>query len=110
MRFWIRELAGWLLVGLGLLVFYACYELLLGGRYAETGTLTIIGIFLFRGGIHLLKMAVAARVCLQAQERMAQEQAGKNAAATPGRPAVRFPQVARGLTNRGTRTSAAGQE
>lgn len=75
MRYWIREGVGWLLVCLGLLVFYSCYELLLGGRVAETGALTVIGIFLFRGGIHLLKMAVAARVCLEAQERIAQERA-----------------------------------
>ncbi len=101
MRYWIRELAGWLLVGLGLLVFYACYELLLGGRYAETGTLTVIGIFLFRGGIHLLKMAVAARVCLQAQERMAKDRAGGGEGASPGRSVTRVPQVTGGLGNRG---------
>ncbi len=105
MRYWIRELAGWLLVGLGLLVFYACYELLLGGRYAETGTLTVIGIFLFRGGIHLLKMAVAARVCLQAQERMAKDRAGENERASVGRSAARFPQVPGGLGDRRPRAS-----
>jgi hypothetical protein len=69
MRFWLHEIAGWVIVGLGLITFYGCYDLLLSHYWVETGTLTIIGIFLFRGGIHLLKMAVAARVCMEAQEK-----------------------------------------
>jgi hypothetical protein len=81
MRFWIRELAGWVLVGLGLLTFYGCYEMLLRRNVVETGTLTVIGIFLFRGGIHLLKMAVAAQICLQAQ----QEAKAESAIRKPGR-------------------------
>jgi hypothetical protein len=71
MRFWIREIAGWLLVGLGLFIFYTCFALLLTDRpprIFETGPLTFIGFVVFRGGIHLLKVAVAARVCLQARE------------------------------------------
>lgn len=69
MRFWLRELAGWALVLLGLFVFYVCLALLLSSseRLLEAGPLTLIGIIIFRGGIHLLKVAVAARVCLQAQ-------------------------------------------
>ena len=70
MRFWIRELAGWLLVGLGLFVFYICLALLYAtdqtGRPAprliEAAVLMVIGIFVFRGGIHLLKVAMAARL------------------------------------------------
>lgn len=102
MRYWVRELAGWMLVVLGLLVFYACYDFLDHGRVVETGALTVIGIFLFRGGIHLLKMAVAARICLEAQERMAQDQGGGTPAS---RPAVPFPQVAGAPRNRGARTA-----
>jgi hypothetical protein len=67
MRFWVREIAGWLLVGLGLYVFVLCYDLLLTERLIEAGPLTLIGIIIFRGGIHLLKVAVAARLCLHAQ-------------------------------------------
>jgi len=69
--FWIREIAGWLLVGLGLCVFYVCYLLLMqpGPRILEAGPLTLIGVIIFRGGIHLLKVAVAARICLQAQKQ-----------------------------------------
>jgi hypothetical protein len=66
MRFWLRELAGWLLVGLGLLVLYASFALLVNGYVARGSPLIIIGVFVFRGGSHLLKTAIAARVCLQA--------------------------------------------
>jgi hypothetical protein len=68
MRFWLRELAGWVLVVLGLYVFYGCYVLLLNHYLVEAGPLVLIGIVIFRGGIHLLKVAVAARVCLHARE------------------------------------------
>jgi hypothetical protein len=70
MRYWTRELMGWLLVVLGLLTFFACYRLLSGHYILEGGSLTLIGIFLFRGGIHLLKVAMAARVCQEARERV----------------------------------------
>jgi hypothetical protein len=68
MRFWGREIAGWLLVGAGLFVFYVCVAVLLNdpSRILEAGPLTLIGIIVFRGGIHLLKVAVAARICMKA--------------------------------------------
>ena len=71
-RFLIRELVGWVLVFLGLGIFYLCIGLLLNpspGPEAilEGPPLAIIGIIVFRGGIHLLKVAVAARVCMQTQ-------------------------------------------
>lgn len=73
MRFWFRELAGWALILLGLYVFVICLSLLLNEprfpRYLEAGPLTVIGIVLFRGGIHLLKVAVAARICLHAEKK-----------------------------------------
>jgi hypothetical protein len=86
MRFWVRELAGWLLVGLGLLVFYYCFLFLANGIILEAGPLTVIGVFIFRGGIHLLKMAVAARVVLQANTLLReQEPAAPRPAGTLGR-------------------------
>jgi len=70
MRYWLRELAGWLLVGLGLYVFLVCLSILLSSqpKLLEAGPLTLIGIIIFRGGIHLLKVAVAARICLYAHQ------------------------------------------
>lgn len=70
MHYWIREVAGWLLVLAGLFVFYVCCAKLLDTTnrnwLLEAGPLTLIGIVVFRGGIHLLKVAVAARVAMQA--------------------------------------------
>lgn len=76
MRFWIRELAGWALVALGLYLFLICLSILLSEpvtlpKYLEAGPLTVIGIVIFRGGIHLLKVAVAARICLHADKLQA---------------------------------------
>jgi hypothetical protein len=70
MRFWIRELAGWLLIALGLGAFVLAYLFCETRRLLEAWPITIFGIFIFRGGIHLLKVAVAARICQQAQDRL----------------------------------------
>jgi hypothetical protein len=84
LRFWFRELAGWLLVLIGLYVFAVCIDVLVNrsGRQGpaplifESAPLTLIGIIIFRGGIHLLKVAVAARVCLLAQADIRNQEAG----------------------------------
>src|SRR5260370_30619519 len=70
MRFWIREILGLFLVGLGLFAFYMCVVLLFNHSVIEVGPMFVIGIVVFRGGIHLLKVAVAARICLLAQAKM----------------------------------------
>lgn len=74
--YWIREVAGWLLVGLGLgffgIVFLMCQERGPNETMPYVGAIlmTIVGVFVFRGGIHLLKVSVAARVCARADERL----------------------------------------
>ena len=68
MRYWIREAAGWLLVLLGLAAFALSVRFLTQHYWIEAGVPSLIGIFLFRGGIHLLKVAVAARICAQTQD------------------------------------------
>jgi hypothetical protein len=70
MNYWTREIAGWLLVALGLASFGLVLGLSLENRIVPAIPMTVIGVFLFRGGIHLLKVAVAARICQQAQERL----------------------------------------
>jgi len=68
--FWLREVAGWALVLLGLLTFGVCWFVLLrNGKVFAAGPTVLIGIFLFRGGIHLLKVAVAARICRQPENK-----------------------------------------
>ncbi len=85
--FWTRELAGWALMALGLVVFGLCYAFLQAGRIFEAGPTVFIGFLLFRGGLHLLKVAVAARICQQVVQPEAQPSlphfASRNG---PGRP------------------------
>jgi hypothetical protein len=68
--FWIREILGWLLVLAGLYVFYIAMQLLLrdGPFILESPLFVAIGFFVFRGGLQLIKMSVAGRVCLDAQK------------------------------------------
>jgi small neutral amino acid transporter SnatA (MarC family) len=73
MRFWTREAAGWALVVIGLVTFIASYLFLISLYYIEAFLLIPVGIFIFRGGIHLLKVAVAARVCMDAAEKKPRE-------------------------------------
>jgi hypothetical protein len=70
MRFWAREVLGWLLVLVGLGLFWPIFVLAREHALTELWAVTIFAIFVFRGGIHLLKVAVAARVCLEAQDRL----------------------------------------
>jgi hypothetical protein len=83
---WVRELAGWGLVAVGLFGFYVCFVMILYRQILEAGSATVISVVLFRGGIHLLKVAVAARVCMQAADR----------ADPPKPPAARATLVAKG--------------
>jgi len=61
MSYWAREIAGWALILIGLILFYQAYDLLLRKRVIEAVPLTFAGFIVFRGGIHLLKVAVAAQ-------------------------------------------------
>ena len=70
MRYWSREVLGWFLIGLGLFFFLLTYRYCQELHYFGAWPMAIIGIFVFRGGIHLLKVAIAARVCVEAQERL----------------------------------------
>lgn len=65
---WVREIAGWLLVLLGLFVFFICLSFVGNQQVIEAGIFAGIGIFLFRGGIHLIKVATAARVLSAARK------------------------------------------
>lgn len=70
MRFWWRELSGWLLIGVGLLFFLLVYELCMKHYVVEAWPMVIVGIVVFWGGVHLLKVAIAARICQQAQDQL----------------------------------------
>ncbi|MBI3409767.1 MAG: hypothetical protein HY040_15610 [Planctomycetes bacterium] len=66
MRFWIREIVGYLLIALGLAGMYFALALFANDRILAGSAFTVPAIFVFRGGIHLLKVAMAARICLHA--------------------------------------------
>jgi len=79
--FVIREIAGWLLVVVGLLAFRESWLMLTPPRAPqgesqqypqifEAWVVAFIGFFIFRGGIHLLKVAVAARAAQRANREL----------------------------------------
>ncbi len=98
MSFWVREIVGWLLLILGLAVFALCLLVLFSPapRLLEAGPMVLIGIFVFRGGLHFLKVSVAARVALRAQQ-LAQSQ--QSSAATMSRSVSPFERQRIGARN-----------
>lgn len=70
---WGREVAGWVLVVLGLIFFYMMWEMISPEDVRRAspigaGLSMIAGCVIFWGGIHLLKVAIAARICTQEKE------------------------------------------
>lgn len=62
---WMREIVGWLVVALGLFVLLVALSLCqAGNKYVEAVVAAAIGIFVFRGGIQVVKVATAARIVL----------------------------------------------
>ena len=61
MGVWMREILGWVLLGIGLAAFAMCYLFLTNRWFIEGGIQAFIGFTIFRAGIHLLKVATAAR-------------------------------------------------
>ena len=68
--FWWREFCGWLLIGLSMLGFVLVYDFCNRHYLTEAWPMTIIALVIFWGGIHLLKVAIAARICQQTQDRL----------------------------------------
>ena len=59
---WLREAAGWVLLGTGLAAFAVCYFVfLLPGRILEAAALVVVGVTVFRAGTHMLSVAMAAK-------------------------------------------------
>lgn len=74
-RFWratrftglvVRELIGWSILLVGLNVFRICFRYLDQGYVVEGFVAAIVGVMLFRGGLQLIKVSVAARAMRQA--------------------------------------------
>jgi hypothetical protein len=109
MSFWLREIAGWLLVLAGVWVFWEAYQMLLAKRIFEAAPMTLIGFIVFRGGIHLLKVAIAAQAARAlpdanaAPTRRTTRSAGRPIGPTPARAVVPGPKTG------GARREAAGR-
>lgn len=69
MSYWWRELGGWMLIVLGLVFFSVSYQFAAAHFLVEAWPMAFIGAVIFWGGIHLLKVAIAARICQQAQNQ-----------------------------------------
>ncbi|MBP3954331.1 hypothetical protein J8F10_03345 [Gemmata sp. G18] len=99
MRFayWSRELAGWGLIAVGLWQFWNTYTLLTNRRIFEAGPSAFIAFIIFRGGLHLLKVAVAAQAArsladpAQPHTRKASRMATRSVAPTPVKTVVPGP-------------------
>lgn len=92
MSVWLREVMGWLLLGTGVAVFGLCYFVfLLNKRILEVGPMIFIGFIIFRGGLHLIKVASAAK---------AMQDANMGERPTPSRRAYAVRNTNPGETNR----------
>lgn len=63
---WVRELVGWGPILLGLVLVLFCLGFLQDRQVVEGGIVAILALVIFRGGIHLVKVSVAARIVLAA--------------------------------------------
>jgi hypothetical protein len=69
---WAREIAGWLLLGAGVGAFVLCYvEYLLKGLVVQAVICGLIGFVVFRGGMAMLKLAVASRAARDVKREVA---------------------------------------
>jgi len=69
---WIREIAGWLLLLVSLLVFVLVREYLEQRWIFAAGIMAFVGVMIFWGSIHLLKVAIAARIAQQNRQEAGQ--------------------------------------
>lgn len=63
MTIWVREVAGWALVLLGIVLFGEACLFVINKRIFSAGPFLFAAFVIFRGGLHLVKVATAARAC-----------------------------------------------
>jgi hypothetical protein len=66
--YWSREIAGWALILIGLCVCWNAYSMFLHKRILDGTPVMFMGFIVFRGGIHVLKVAVAAQAARMVPE------------------------------------------
>lgn len=91
MSVWLREVVGWILLGVGLGAFLVAGVTILVQRHLISAFLIAgMGFLVFRGGMHLLKVAMAARAAREAGRAVEPPKPPRSiamgGAANPGRP------------------------
>jgi len=106
--YWSREIAGWALILIGLIFFWQTYDLLLNKRVFEAAPMAFVGFIVFRGGIHVLKVAVAAQAARSLPDSAARAAARRVVRATarpvgptPAKSVLPGPKAARPTTGTG---------
>lgn len=67
--FRIREILGWLLIMSGLSLIWVAFEYAEDRKAVEASVHVFAAMFVFRGGIQLVKVATAARICLAVEQQ-----------------------------------------
>lgn len=102
--YWAREVTGWVLIVIGLVSFWRSYGFLLDKRIFEAAPLAFMGFIIFRGGIHVLKVAVAAQAARNLPEtarptaRRVARAAPRPIGPTPPKAVIPGPKSARAVT------------
>jgi hypothetical protein len=87
----LRELMGWVLIGVGMATFGLAGFLVLNQRMACSAIVVAgIGFVVFRGGMNLIKLAIAGRIAADSRPLAATPTTPR----TVRRPVVRQPQPA----------------
>ena len=98
MRYLVYEIAGWALVVLGLYAFYQAFLMLVSEEphIFESVPATVIGFMIFRGGLYLVKVGVAARVCLDSRNAAHDTPAPRQPPRAPGAKPAMYARATRG--------------
>ncbi|GAB5403779.1 MAG: hypothetical protein Aurels2KO_20100 [Aureliella sp.] len=65
MFFWIREIAGWLLVILSLWILSIGLQYVQNRQIVEGGVVAVIGLGVMRAGVLLVRVSTAARIAIR---------------------------------------------
>lgn len=65
MFFWIREIAGWLMVAVSLWILSISLEYVDNRQIVEAGVVGMIGLGIMRAGILLVRVSTAARIAIR---------------------------------------------
>lgn len=67
--FWVREIAGWLMVLLALILVRLAVLYVGNRQVVEAGVLCLITLGVLRAGVYLIRVSTAARIALAEQKK-----------------------------------------